>query len=243
MLVPVRESLLTISEFAARSGLTQKALRLYAANGLLTPTRVDSDSGYRYYRSEQLPVAALISTLREAGMSMREIARFLVDRDDAVLERQDARLEHRREALQVARQMIEEAEMFEVELQEAPAQRYVSRTQRVKVDELERFIVETTRELGGGVGAFTIYHGQVNETDDGPVEVCVPREDGDRALPAQPIAVTLAEGEDCDFPRILEAYDAIVRWANEHGRSLAGPPREVCLQEEPLRLQVAWPLA
>lgn len=178
----MRESFLTIGEFASRSGLTQKALRLYAANGLLMPSRVDDDSGYRYYRAEQLPVAALISTLREAGMSMREIARFLVDRDDAMLERHNGRLRDRRKALRVARRLLQEAEMFEIEAQEVPAQRYVARTAHVKVDELERFIVETTRELGGGVGSFTIYHGQVNETDGGPVEVGVPREDGDHEL-------------------------------------------------------------
>lgn len=50
------------------------------------------------------------------------------------------------------------------------------------------------------------------------------------------------EGEQCDFPQILSAYDAIVRWAKENGRSLAGLPREICLQEEPLRLQIAWPV-
>ena len=238
----MRESFLTIGEFATRSGLTQKALRLYAANGLLMPSRVDDDSGYRYYRAEQLPVAALISTLRDAGMSMREIARFLVDRDDTALERHDGRLQARRKALRMARRLLQEADMFEIETQEMRAQRYVSRTAHVKVGELEPFIVGTTRELGGGVGSFTIYHGQVNETDDGPVEVGVPRKDGDRELPPQQVALTTVEGEQADFPQILSAYDAIVRWAKENGRVLAGPPREICLQEEPLRLQITWPV-
>jgi DNA-binding transcriptional MerR regulator len=238
----VTENLLTIAEFARQSGLSQKALRLYGANGLLTPTRVDADSGYRYYRAEQLAVAELIGRLREAGMSMREIARFLVDRDPASLVRHDERLQERRTALREALRLLEEAAMFEVELENLPAQRYVSRTKRVKVDELERFIVETARELGGGVGSFTIYHGQVNEADDGPVEVGVPKADGDHELPGGLVAATTAEGEQADFPQILGAYDAIARWARENGRELAGPPREVCLAEEPLRLQIAWPV-
>jgi DNA-binding transcriptional MerR regulator len=236
------ENLLTIAEFARQSGLSQKALRLYGANGLLTPTRVDRDSGYRYYRAEQLAPAALIERLRAAGMSMREIARFLVDRDPASLVRHDERLQERRRALREALRLVEEAAMFEVELESVPAQRYVSRTQRVKVAELERFIVETARELGGGVGSFTIYHGQVNEEDDGPVEVGVPKDDGDRELSSGLVAATTVEGEQADFPQILGAYDAIVRWAKENGRELAGPPREVCLAEEPLRLQIAWPV-
>lgn len=49
------ENLLTIAEFARQSGLSQKALRLGGANGLLTPTRVDADSGYRYYPPSSRP--------------------------------------------------------------------------------------------------------------------------------------------------------------------------------------------
>jgi DNA-binding transcriptional MerR regulator len=238
----VTENLLTIAEFARQSGLSQKALRLYGANGLLWPTRVDADSGYRYYRAEQLATAALIERLRAAGMSMREIARFLVDRDPAALVRHDDRLQEQRRALREAQHLLEEAEMFEVELETVAAQRYVSRTKHVKVDELERFIVETARELGGGVGSFTIYHGQVNEHDDGPVEVGVLADDGDHELAGGLVAATTVEGEQADFPQILGAYDAIARWAKENGRELAGPPREVCLAQEPLRLQIAWPV-
>ena len=51
------ENLLTIGEFAEATRLSPKALRLYAEHGLLSPTRVDNDSGYRYYRTEQLHAA------------------------------------------------------------------------------------------------------------------------------------------------------------------------------------------
>jgi PPM family protein phosphatase len=44
------ENLLTIGEFAEATRISPKALRLYAEQGLLMPTRVDGDSGYRYYR-------------------------------------------------------------------------------------------------------------------------------------------------------------------------------------------------
>ena len=244
------ENHLTIGQFAAASELTPKALRLYAANGLLTPSYTDDDSGYRYYRPEQLHAAKLIGSLRSAGMSLREIRRFLVAADAASLERYERRLERehaaRREALRSARRMLEEGPMFEVEGQQQPAQRYTSRTKHVRIDELETFIVETIRELrDGATGApFAVYHGEVNERSDGPVEVGVPRGDGDRELPAGEVAVTTAEGDECDFPRVLGAYDAIARWASEHGRTLVCSPREVYLSGdgEPLRLQIAWPL-
>src|SRR5262249_5535052 len=57
-------NLMSIGEFATASRLSQKALRLYGENGLLPPAWVDPDSGYRYYRPEQLRSATLIALLR-----------------------------------------------------------------------------------------------------------------------------------------------------------------------------------
>ncbi len=220
------ENHLTIGRFAEAAELSQKALRLYAANGLLTPSHTDGGSGYRYYRLEQLQTAKVIGLLRAAGMSLREIRRFLVDADAASLE--------------------QEGSMFDVEVQRVAAQRYVSRTRNVRIEELEPFIVQTIRELGeGATGApFAVYHGEVNEQSDGPVEVGVPRADGERELAAGELAVTTAEGGQCDFPHVLGAYEAIVRWAKEHGRTLRCCPREVYLsgEDEPMRMQIAWPL-
>jgi effector-binding domain-containing protein len=137
--------------------------------------------------------------------------------------------------------------MFEVEVQRTSAQRYVSRASSVRLEELEQFIVGTIRELcEGATGApFAVFHGEVNEQSTGPVEVGVPRADGEQVLPAGELAVTVVEGEQCDFPHILDTYDAITRWASEHGRQLDCSPREVYLNAdgEPLRIQITWPLA
>ena len=42
-----------IGEFARRSRLSAKALRLYDEQGLLAPARVDEGSGYRFYEPGQ----------------------------------------------------------------------------------------------------------------------------------------------------------------------------------------------
>jgi PPM family protein phosphatase len=47
--------LLAIGEFSARSGLSAKVLRSYAAAGLLVPAAVDAWSGYRYYAQASFP--------------------------------------------------------------------------------------------------------------------------------------------------------------------------------------------
>ena len=69
----------TIGEFARRSGLSLKALRLYDARGLLEPVRVDPASGYRYYDLGQLERARTISLLRRLEMPLGTIAEVLAD--------------------------------------------------------------------------------------------------------------------------------------------------------------------
>src|SRR3984957_9185389 len=60
-------------EFARTSGLTRKALRLYDELGLLTPARVDPQSGYRFYAPAQLEQARLVAWLRRLGMPLASI--------------------------------------------------------------------------------------------------------------------------------------------------------------------------
>ena len=63
----------TIGAFARAARLTPKALRLYDRLGLLPPTAVDSESGYRYYDPALLERARLIARLRRIGMPLARI--------------------------------------------------------------------------------------------------------------------------------------------------------------------------
>ena len=67
------ETLLSIGELAAASGLSPKALRLYADSGLLVPRRVDPFTGYRSYGRDQVERARLIAALRGLGMGLARI--------------------------------------------------------------------------------------------------------------------------------------------------------------------------
>jgi protein phosphatase len=101
------DELLAIGEFSARSGLSAKVLRSYAAAGLLVPAAVDPWTGYRYYAPGQLPEAGLILLLRRAGVPLSEIAAFLRDPDPGQLQRWEQALDlevaSRRRALAEAR--------------------------------------------------------------------------------------------------------------------------------------------
>src|SRR2546423_2968446 len=218
------ENLVPIGEFAAASRLSQKALRLYGENGLLPPAWVDPQSGYRYYRLEQLHTATLIALLRRAGLPLTDIRAFLHAPSVERLEGYERATAHefaeRRRVLGYVKRILKEEPMYDVITRQVGEQPYVSRKKRVLVPVLEPFIVDTFRELGRD-GArepgFVLYHGPVNNEEDGPVEVCVPADDGDKRLPAGEIAFTEISGEQWQFPQILGAYEAGYCWTKENG--------------------------
>ncbi|WP_102142773.1 protein phosphatase 2C domain-containing protein [Mycobacterium hubeiense] len=113
MLVAV-DDLLTIGEFAARSGLSAKMLRTYAAAGVLTPVAVDQVSGYRYYSEAQLGQAKVIAQLRRAQIPVADIAAFLRhptdEQIDAWRTQLDDEIDVRRHALETARRALAEDE-------------------------------------------------------------------------------------------------------------------------------------
>lgn len=100
------EDLLPIGEFAARSGLSARVLRGYAAAGLLLPAAIDGQSGYRYYSPGQLRLARLILLLRRARVPLSDIAVFIRHPDPGTLRRWESELDlearNRRQALAAA---------------------------------------------------------------------------------------------------------------------------------------------
>ena len=62
---------LRIGEVTARTGLTERALRHYEAEGLIAPDR--SEAGQRLYSAADLSALASIDVLRRAGFSLAEI--------------------------------------------------------------------------------------------------------------------------------------------------------------------------
>lgn len=268
-------SQMTIGAFASASRLSLKALRLYDELGLLPPERVEESSGYRYYHARQLPQARLIGLLRQLGLSLGDIRAVL----DAPADQQPALIwghwtaaeaQHVRQrelARYVLRSLKGEPPMtqhFDVQQRFVPAQQVATVSRRLRVDELPGFIGQHLVTLPGlliqagaaVVGApFVVYHGQVNDDNDGPVEVCVPYRGhltptGNLTLREEPAHheayVTLTKAQ-FDFPGILDAYDAACAHALACGQSGALSPREVyphdwdTLNDTDPAGDVAWP--
>lgn len=71
----------TVGEFAKINNLNKQTLIYYDNIGLFKPGIVDNNNGYRYYTPDQLEILDNILILREIGVSIKEIKRFLQNRD------------------------------------------------------------------------------------------------------------------------------------------------------------------
>ena len=72
-----------IGRFAQLAGFTVRALRHYESQGLLLPARVDRESGYRYYRPEQLHDALRVRLLRALEMPLPEVVAVMREPESA----------------------------------------------------------------------------------------------------------------------------------------------------------------
>ncbi|MBO7662750.1 MAG: MerR family transcriptional regulator [Clostridia bacterium] len=71
-----RTGLYSIQEVSRKTGLTAHTLRYYEKEGLLNGV-VRSPGGFRQYTDEDLERLGLICCLKNTGMSIQEIARFV----------------------------------------------------------------------------------------------------------------------------------------------------------------------
>lgn len=62
-----------IGEFSVLTGISIHMLRNYDKIGLLKPALIDEQSGYRFYKEEQIPLANQIVVLKELGFGLKEI--------------------------------------------------------------------------------------------------------------------------------------------------------------------------
>jgi DNA-binding transcriptional MerR regulator len=247
------DRLLGIGDFSRRSRLSPKALRLYARLGVLEPAHIDEENGYRRYRESQLPTARLVALLRRLDMPLATVAGVLAAPEDRRAELLDLywadverRVAHQRELVAHLRIRLRGEEgsfdMYEIHERDVPAQTVLTEQRHVRVPELGEWLpvsigrlVDVAERQGGLAGpVFVIYHGEVNEDSDGPVEVCVPIPQGaptngepTRDEPEHHEAYTRITKAQVEFPQILSAYEAVDQWIRSENRSVAGSPREV----------------
>ncbi len=70
---------MTIQTFSKRTGISKSALRYYESENLLNPIR--KENGYRLYSEDQITTAKLISSLRLAGIPIKDIQVYLKENE------------------------------------------------------------------------------------------------------------------------------------------------------------------
>lgn len=184
---------MSIGEFARRSRLSAKALRLYDELGLLPPARVDADSGYRFYEPGQLKPARLIAALRQLQVPLAEIKAILplaqVQAAERVREVWAATEAEHTARRTLAAYLIDELSgkrsvMYEVSTREIPERSLLCLKRNVAgVGQAWTFGKEFIALLrhyqlpqipGRAGGFFCIYWGEVSKDSDGPLEWCRP---------------------------------------------------------------------
>lgn len=257
-------TLLTIGAFAARARLSPKALRLYDRTGLLAPAHVDESNGYRYYRADQVERARTVALLRRLDMPLARIAEVVREPGELAARQVDAFWREVEERIAAQRTLVaylrarlsgrssELYEKFEVTTVDVPAQYIIAQSRHTLVDELPAWIgASMTRlmagaeECGGVAGPpFVVYHAEVTQESDGPVETCVPVRDPAAARawalargrtwesrareePARLLAFTRIAKGQVVYPQIIAAFEAVEDWIARQSLQIAGPSREI----------------
>lgn len=186
--VESEDRLLSIGEFARRSRLSMRALRLYERLGLLTPDHVDKASRYRRYRDSQLGTARLVAMLRRLDMPLAEVANIVsAPRPHAAellavyWDSVERRVASQRELVTHLRIRLSDGEgvfgMFDnIQQREVPEQLVLTEQRHVQVDELSQWLGtamtrldKAAQEYGGTVAPqYVVFHGEVNQDSDGP---------------------------------------------------------------------------
>jgi DNA-binding transcriptional MerR regulator len=231
--------------------ITTKTLRHYDRIGLIKPAKIDSWTGYRYYRAEQLPEMGRILMLRELGFSLAEIGEIirsecpvenLLTRRAAALQREIAGSQRRlAKVLGYLENLGGEMDMNEnVVIKELPE--VVAASMRTVVSGYDTYfdIVPKMGEYMKSVGAvcrvpeycFTIYHDGEYKEHDIDVEICeavvAPCPGSDhvkfKTVPGYPEAVCLLHKGP--YSTIGDTYNKLFSWLHEHGYTPADNPRE-----------------
>jgi len=223
---------ISIGEFARRTRLTPKALRLYDRNGLLRPASVDPSSGYRRYDERDVQRGRLIGLLRGADVSLAEIESILSDpalsakRLELATQAIDRHHVDRKLLIRHIQSVLTEGAdpMFEIKTRRVPARRVMSMQRRLHGHETDGFASEAKRAFAAHLGRdeptgpFTlIFHGRVDSENDGPLEAVLGCPDhvqpteriGIRTEPEHEEAYTTITKAQWAFPAILAAYDAV----------------------------------
>ena len=243
-----------IGDFSKLCQVSVKALRFYDEVGLLKPTYIDRDTGYRYYSATLLSRLSRILAFKELGLSLSEINHLLggdlpVDRVRELLQKRRAELARK---IERERAQLAEVEAWLAEIERAGrtpdyevtvkhvAPRLVASVRDTlssyaDADKLFDELHSHFKQRGAPLERGAIWHtcaGQRRSIDcEAILFLREPQPPAGRAqiyqLPGASVACVIHQGSDETCER---AYVAARSWIESHGCAIAGPNRELYWQ-------------
>jgi DNA-binding transcriptional MerR regulator/effector-binding domain-containing protein len=241
----------SIGEFSKITGLTIKTLRFYHEQGLLVPSGVDEQTGYRYYAAAKLDSARAITVLRDLGFSLGEIREILSQvADDAdlieAMERQKSAIlgRIRKDRALVASldrfitqerkaRWIMRLASFEVEEKDVQTQWIAAVAIKGKYADCCHGFARIGRSLGRQICGkpFLLHYDQEYRENDASFEACYPVRSN---RSAEGISVRELPGGRCvslllkgPYGELGRSYAKIVQYLHDHGYQASIPTREI----------------
>jgi DNA-binding transcriptional MerR regulator/effector-binding domain-containing protein len=236
-----------IGDFSRLARVTIKTLHHYDEAGLLQPSHVDRQSGYRYYSASQLETLQRILLLKDLGFALEQIRELLhadaetwartLDRRRAELTASIAADQSRLLRLTALQSALDHngAEPPAVVLREVSAVEVYSIRQRVAqlgmpmqlLFEEAEAAVATARSPAS---PFTIFHDPDYREVDVDVEICIPVKHGVSQLATRIVPAAAAMG--CityrgPYEQTSMLYSQLLQWLDRSGMRMSGPLREV----------------
>lgn len=236
-----------IGDFSRLARVTIKTLHHYDDAGLLQPSHVDRQSGYRYYAATQLETLQRILLLKDLGFALEQIRELLnadVDTWTRTLDQRKAELAQSIAAdrsrllrLTALQETLGHSgtEPLPVVLREVPAVEVYSLRQRVPrlgapVQALFEEAEAVVAVARGPASPFTIFHDPDYREVDVDVEICIPVKQrtarpGTRTVPASTSMGCVTYRGPYEQTPVL--YSQLLQWMDRSGMRMAGPLREV----------------
>jgi len=102
--------LLAIGQIAKLCGVSTKTLRHYDKTGIFKPEYSDPETGYRYYKKEQLFWLVMIKRLKYRSFSLEEISRFMnsksITNSEKLFSEKEAEIDKKIAELQTAKKLL-----------------------------------------------------------------------------------------------------------------------------------------
>ncbi len=242
-----------IGEFSKITGLTVKTLRFYHQQGVLVPTHVDQQTGYRYYDQGKVEVAGIVSRLRGLDFTLSEITEILAHYDDEadildylVRQRQHvtAKIERFRDVDRLLNQVVtKEREArttmamadFQVEEKELEAILIAGVRMKAKYSDCGKGFAQIGKRFGRHIcGKAMLLHYDCEYKEIADFEACMPIRKGKevegisvRELAGGRAVTLLHKGP---YEQLGPSYQKITDFIKEHGYEVECPTREVYIK-------------